>query len=206
MAITIASGSPSRAISLDDTGLLVDFLEVNRLISGTVEYLDHRFINDLPPFDQLNPSAENIAKYFYEKVSGGLKSEVAARVSQVQVWETDVSSAVYRSVNLSAEVFGVLLGKRSPLLRQVVQCEDSRYGADRHTSSTIDALDGIDVDHIVLGEIWFVSLRMDAVHRASIDTGCIFHVDTGFCNNVSHEISKERGRLPASQRVSHIIA
>jgi 6-pyruvoyltetrahydropterin/6-carboxytetrahydropterin synthase len=81
---------------LDATGLLVDFLEVNRLISGTVEYLDHRFINDLPPFDQLNPSAENIAKYFYEKVSGGLKSEVAARVSEVQVWETDVSSAVYR--------------------------------------------------------------------------------------------------------------
>jgi 6-pyruvoyltetrahydropterin/6-carboxytetrahydropterin synthase len=81
---------------LDATGLLVDFLEVNRLISGTVEYLDHRFINDLPPFDQLNPSAENIAKYFYEKVSGGLKSEVAAQVSQVQVWETDVSSAVYR--------------------------------------------------------------------------------------------------------------
>jgi 6-pyruvoyltetrahydropterin/6-carboxytetrahydropterin synthase len=81
---------------LDATGLLVDFLDVNRLISGTVEYLDHRFINDLPPFDQLNPSAENIAKYFYEKVSGGLKSEVAARVSEVQVWETDVSSAVYR--------------------------------------------------------------------------------------------------------------
>jgi 6-pyruvoyltetrahydropterin/6-carboxytetrahydropterin synthase len=81
---------------LDATGLLVDFLEVNRLISGTVEYLDHRFINDLPPFDRLNPSAENIAKYFYEKVSRGLKSEVAAQVSQVQVWETDVSSAVYR--------------------------------------------------------------------------------------------------------------
>ena len=81
---------------LDATGLLVDFADVNRLISGTVEYLDHRFINDLPPFDQLNPSAENIAKYFYERVSGGLKSEVAARVSQVQVWETDVSSAVYR--------------------------------------------------------------------------------------------------------------
>jgi 6-pyruvoyltetrahydropterin/6-carboxytetrahydropterin synthase len=81
---------------LDATGLLVDFLDVNRLISGTVEYLDHRFINDLPPFDQLNPSAENLAKYFYERVSGGLKSEVAARVSAVQVWETDVSSAIYR--------------------------------------------------------------------------------------------------------------
>ena len=81
---------------LDATGLLVDFLEVNRLIGGVVEYLDHQFINDLPPFDALNPSAENIAKYFYDRVSGGLKTGVAARVSQVQIWETDTSSAVYR--------------------------------------------------------------------------------------------------------------
>src|SRR5579862_2565599 len=54
---------------LDATGLLVDFLEVNQLISGVVEYLDHQFINNLPPFDELNPSAENIAKYFYDRVS-----------------------------------------------------------------------------------------------------------------------------------------
>jgi 6-pyruvoyltetrahydropterin/6-carboxytetrahydropterin synthase len=81
---------------LDPTGLLVDFVELNRLIGGAVEYLDHRFINDLPPFDELNPSAENIAKYFYERVSTGIKSEVGAQVSAVQVWETDASSAVYR--------------------------------------------------------------------------------------------------------------
>ncbi|HEX5228009.1 MAG TPA: 6-carboxytetrahydropterin synthase QueD [Bryobacteraceae bacterium] len=81
---------------LDSTGLLVDFLEVNRLITGAVAYLDHRFINDLKPFDELNPSAENIAKYFYEKVNGGLQNEVPVRISAVQVWETDTSSAIYR--------------------------------------------------------------------------------------------------------------
>lgn len=81
---------------LDSTGLLVDFLEVNSLITGAVSYLDHRFINDLAPFDELNPSAENIAKYFYDKVSGGLKNEVPVRISAVEVWETDTSSAVYR--------------------------------------------------------------------------------------------------------------
>ena len=81
---------------LDETGLLVDFIEVNRLIGGVVEYLDHQFINDLPPFDQLNPSAENIAKYFYDRVSAGLNSEVVARVSEVQIFVTDTSSAVYR--------------------------------------------------------------------------------------------------------------
>jgi 6-pyruvoyltetrahydropterin/6-carboxytetrahydropterin synthase len=81
---------------LDATGLLVDFLEVNRLITGAVGYLDHRFMNDLPPFDEINPSAENIAKYFYDKVSIGLKNEVPVRISAIQVWETDTSSAVYR--------------------------------------------------------------------------------------------------------------
>jgi 6-pyruvoyltetrahydropterin/6-carboxytetrahydropterin synthase len=81
---------------LDSTGLLVDFLDVKSLIGGVVEYLDHQFINDLPPFDELNPSAENIAKYFYDRVSGGLKNEVPVRVSEVTIWETDTSSAVYR--------------------------------------------------------------------------------------------------------------
>ena len=81
---------------LDPTGLLVDFLDVKSLIGGVVDYLDHQFINDLPPFDELNPSAETIAKYFYDRVSGGLKNEVPVRVSEVKVWETDTSSAVYR--------------------------------------------------------------------------------------------------------------
>jgi 6-pyruvoyltetrahydropterin/6-carboxytetrahydropterin synthase len=81
---------------LDSTGLLVDFLDVKGLIGGVVDYLDHQVINDLPPFDELNPSAENIAKYFYDRVSGGLKNEVPVRVSEVKVWETDTSSAVYR--------------------------------------------------------------------------------------------------------------
>ena len=81
---------------LDSTGLLVDFLDVKSLIGGVVDYLDHQFINDLPPFDELNPSAENIAKYFYDQVSGGLKNDVPVRVSEVTIWETDTSSAVYR--------------------------------------------------------------------------------------------------------------
>ena len=80
--------------SLDNTGLLVDFGDVKRLMGGAIEYLDHRFLNDLPPFDEINPSAENIAKYFYDRVSGGMPA--AVRVSEVQVWETDTSSAVYR--------------------------------------------------------------------------------------------------------------
>ena len=80
---------------LDSTGLLLDFLDVKSLIGGVVDYLDHQFINDLPPFDELNPSAENIAKYFYDRVSGGLKNDVPVRVSEVTIWETDTTTARY---------------------------------------------------------------------------------------------------------------
>ncbi len=81
---------------LDANGLLVDFLELKRLMDGVVEYLDHRFINDLPPFTELNPSAENIAKYFHDEMSGGMTQDVAVRISEVKVWETDTSMALYR--------------------------------------------------------------------------------------------------------------
>jgi 6-pyruvoyltetrahydropterin/6-carboxytetrahydropterin synthase len=79
---------------LDAIGLLVDFVEVKKLIHGVVAYLDHRFINDLPPFDILNPSAENLAKYFYDQVSANLAPPV--RLRQVKIWETDITSATYR--------------------------------------------------------------------------------------------------------------
>ena len=82
--------------SLDENGLLVDFLELKGLMARVVDYLDHRFINDLPPFDVLNPSAENLAKYFHDEVSGGLNSQLPVRISEVRVWETDTSLAVYR--------------------------------------------------------------------------------------------------------------
>jgi 6-pyruvoyltetrahydropterin/6-carboxytetrahydropterin synthase len=81
---------------LDSTGLLVDFLDLKRLIDEVIAYLDHRFMNDLAPFDVLNPSAENIAKYFHDRVSAEFRSEGAAHISEVRVWETDTSSAVYR--------------------------------------------------------------------------------------------------------------
>ncbi len=81
---------------LDQSGLLVDFVEIKRLMGGAIEYLDHRFINDLPPFDEINPSAENIAKYFYDRLNAGMKTDVPVRISEVRVWETDTSSALYR--------------------------------------------------------------------------------------------------------------
>ena len=81
---------------LDAIGLLVDFVQVKKLIMQVVDRLDHQFLNDLTPFDVLNPSAENMAKYFYDEISGGLGQSSPVHVGQVKVWETDTTSATYR--------------------------------------------------------------------------------------------------------------
>jgi len=82
---------------LDDTGLLVDFLDVKRMMAEIIDRIDHQFLNELEPFDTVNPSAENIAEYFYQQMNAGLKDNpVAVRISAVKVWETDIQSATYR--------------------------------------------------------------------------------------------------------------
>ena len=78
---------------VDENGLLHDFADLKKRLRHTSEYLDHQFINDLKPFDEINPSAENIAKYIYDDIQKDLK-DVA--LSWVKVWETDTSFAVYR--------------------------------------------------------------------------------------------------------------
>ena len=82
--------------TLNEAGLLVDFVEIKRLLHSIVDRLDHEFLNDVPPFDVLNPSAENMAKFFHEELSAGLPAERGVRISSVKLWETDTSIATYR--------------------------------------------------------------------------------------------------------------
>ncbi len=80
---------------LDSTGLLMDFVELRGAIKSLAERLDHRFLNDLEPFDRINPSAENLAKYFCEGIESRIRAQ-GLRVQAVTVWETDSTSATYR--------------------------------------------------------------------------------------------------------------
>ncbi|MEQ1946236.1 MAG: 6-carboxytetrahydropterin synthase QueD [Bryobacteraceae bacterium] len=81
---------------LDEAGLLIDFLDVKRIMGDVIDRLDHQHLNDIPPFDVLNPSAENIAKYLYEEIQKGITA-APVRVQLVKVWETDIQSATYRT-------------------------------------------------------------------------------------------------------------
>ncbi|HEY7212526.1 MAG TPA: 6-carboxytetrahydropterin synthase QueD [Bryobacteraceae bacterium] len=78
---------------LDKTGLLFDFARLKDQLRQTSAYLDHQLLNELKPFDEINPSAENIAKFICEDMQKALP---AAAISYVRVWETETSYAVYR--------------------------------------------------------------------------------------------------------------
>jgi len=81
---------------LNAIGLLDDFKDLKHDLRELSEGLDHQYLNDLPAFTTVNPSAENMAKFFYD----GLKSRVtqrsaAVRVASVTVYETDITAATY---------------------------------------------------------------------------------------------------------------
>lgn len=86
-----------RGPRLDSIGLLCDFADLRQIIARTINSLDHKFLNDIAPFDQINPSAENLAKYFYDESARQLGAQDGVEVVEVTVWETDTATATYRS-------------------------------------------------------------------------------------------------------------
>jgi 6-pyruvoyltetrahydropterin/6-carboxytetrahydropterin synthase len=82
---------------LDHAGLLLDFKDLKEVLRPVINYLDHQMMNELEPFTVLNPSAENIAKYFYDQTNAHLSglSKGRVRVKDVTIWETDTTTARY---------------------------------------------------------------------------------------------------------------
>ena len=79
---------------LDDNGIAIDFREIKKQTKLVIKRLDHQYLNEIKPFDVLNPTAENIAKYFFEEVGLLIKSE-NVKVKEVLIWETPRSSVTY---------------------------------------------------------------------------------------------------------------
>ena len=83
---------------LNNIGLLIDFVELKSAADEIVKYLDHRNLNELPPFDdELNPSAENIARYVLEYLNSQVGDD-RVRVHKVRCFETPTSVATYQLV------------------------------------------------------------------------------------------------------------
>ncbi len=83
-----------RASSLDKFGMGVDFKVIKQATRDIAARLDHRYLNDLEPFTDINPTAENIAAHFYRELSAQLNSE-SIRVHAVTLWETERACVRY---------------------------------------------------------------------------------------------------------------
>ena len=83
--------------TLDNSGLLLDFKLLKEVLKPTVNYLDHHMINELEPFTTVNPSAENLARYFYEQTAAHVTTmtQGRVRVKDCTLYETDTSFARY---------------------------------------------------------------------------------------------------------------
>jgi 6-pyruvoyltetrahydropterin/6-carboxytetrahydropterin synthase len=80
---------------VDADAIAVDFVSAKRKLDTLAKRLDYGCINDVAPFDRINPSAENIAEWFWRELSAEVAEEKAL-VTAVTIWEGPVNSVTFR--------------------------------------------------------------------------------------------------------------
>jgi len=79
---------------LNDLGIAIDFREIKNQTKSVAKRLDHQYLNEISPFDVLNPTAENIAKYIFDEVELLINTK-DVKVKEVTIWETARSAVTY---------------------------------------------------------------------------------------------------------------
>jgi len=79
---------------LNEIDIAIDFHELKDHLREILSFLDHKFLNDVFPFTEKNPSSENIAKWIFDNMKKRINAE-GVRVMAVTVWESDTASATY---------------------------------------------------------------------------------------------------------------
>ena len=82
------------AARLNDEDLLVDFRVLKGWTARVMEELDHKYLNELSPFEGVNPSSERVARYIFERIEESARP-LNLRVEEVVVWESDTSRVAY---------------------------------------------------------------------------------------------------------------
>lgn len=80
-----------------DTELIADFSALKKELRSELANLDHLYLNELPPFDRINPSSENLARYLYEKMKIRLAT-MPVRMYSMTVGETPLQAATYQEI------------------------------------------------------------------------------------------------------------
>jgi 6-pyruvoyltetrahydropterin/6-carboxytetrahydropterin synthase len=82
------------ADELDAMGVGIDFVKLKQMVAEILSKLDYQNINEIPPFDELNPSAENIARWLFLKLKEQVGSQTT-RVKRVEICEMEGCGASY---------------------------------------------------------------------------------------------------------------
>ena len=82
------------ASRLDDIGMGVDFKVMKKAARDVCKRLDHQYLNELAPFKEINPTAENIAAYMYHEIAALINSDTI-RVTALTLWETERACVRY---------------------------------------------------------------------------------------------------------------
>jgi 6-pyruvoyltetrahydropterin/6-carboxytetrahydropterin synthase len=82
---------------LDDAGLLLDFKDLKHVMRPVIDRIDHQMLNELEPFTKINPSAENLARFFFDETNMQLHdmTKGRVRVKDCTIYETDTTTATY---------------------------------------------------------------------------------------------------------------
>tara|TARA_R110000868_G_scaffold410505_4_gene698822 strand:- start:64923 stop:65303 length:381 start_codon:yes stop_codon:yes gene_type:complete len=72
----------------EDKGLVVDFYDIKQVMTQVADKFDHQFINEVAPFDVINPTDENLAKWLFEHLQE-LLTDPNVSVAAVTLWESD---------------------------------------------------------------------------------------------------------------------
>ena len=83
-----------RAPRVDKMGMVVDFVDLGRALDELVESVDHRNLNKIPPFTEVNPTSENLAAWFHQELTRRLEPHGIAPHT-VRIWELPDCSAAY---------------------------------------------------------------------------------------------------------------
>ncbi|MFA5779498.1 MAG: 6-carboxytetrahydropterin synthase QueD [Elusimicrobiota bacterium] len=91
--------------TLDKSGMLIDFTVLKSILENVLSKFDHGYLNDISPFDKINPTAENIAEQIYKQIQFKIKKSTVANLRfpsvqaklkiKVSVWETEKNFATY---------------------------------------------------------------------------------------------------------------
>ncbi|MCD6579273.1 6-carboxytetrahydropterin synthase QueD [bacterium] len=79
---------------LDKLGMVMDFKLAKNYLKEIINVLDHKNLNEIEPFDKINPTAENLAKFIFDRINKKAEDK-NNYLKSVSVWETETNCAVY---------------------------------------------------------------------------------------------------------------